>query len=72
MEGSRAEALRRGLGWVVVMAMDGRGENGQWMGGWLGASLALGPNARLWIYRLLIAAVPLDLVAMCWVAASGA
>jgi len=37
---------------------------GSAMGGWLGASLALGTNARLWIYRLLIAALALELGAM--------
>lgn len=37
---------------------------GSALGGWLGASLALGPNARLWIYRLLIAALALELGAM--------
>ena len=37
---------------------------GSALGGWLGASLALGTNARLWIYRLLIAALALELGAM--------
>jgi len=37
---------------------------GSAVGGWLGASLALGPNARQWIYRLLIAALALELGAM--------
>ena len=35
---------------------------GSALGGWLGASLALGPNARLWIYRLLITALSLEVV----------
>lgn len=35
---------------------------GSALGGWLGASLALGPNARLWIYRLLISALTLEVV----------
>jgi uncharacterized membrane protein YfcA len=35
---------------------------GSALGGWLGASLALGPNARLWIYRLLITALTLEVV----------
>ena len=37
---------------------------GSAVGGWLGAALALGPNARQWIYRLLIAALALELGAM--------
>jgi len=37
---------------------------GSALGGWLGALLALGPNSRIWIYRLLIAALSLELVAM--------
>lgn len=37
---------------------------GSALGGWLGASLALGPNARLWIYRLLLFALGLELVLM--------
>jgi uncharacterized membrane protein YfcA len=35
---------------------------GSALGGWLGASLALGPNARLWIYRLLITALTVEVV----------
>lgn len=37
---------------------------GSTLGGWLGASLALGPNARLWIYRLLLSTVALEVVLM--------
>ncbi len=37
---------------------------GSALGGWLGASLALGPNARLWIYRLLLLALGLEVVVM--------
>ena len=37
---------------------------GSALGGWLGALLALGPNARIWIYRLLIAVLVLELAAM--------
>jgi uncharacterized membrane protein YfcA len=37
---------------------------GSALGGWLGASLALGTNARQWIYRLLIVALALELGAM--------
>lgn len=37
---------------------------GSALGGWLGALLALGPNARVWIYRLLIAVLVLELGAM--------
>ena len=37
---------------------------GSALGGWLGASLALGSNARLWIYRLLIAALALEPLGM--------
>jgi uncharacterized membrane protein YfcA len=39
---------------------------GSALGGWLGAALALGPNARLWIYRLLIGTLGLETVAMLW------
>jgi uncharacterized membrane protein YfcA len=39
---------------------------GSALGGWLGASLALGPQARLWIYRLLLLALSLELVSMFW------
>lgn len=35
---------------------------GSALGGWLGAGLALGPNARLWIYRLLVLALGLEVV----------
>lgn len=34
---------------------------GSALGGWLGASLALGPQSRLWIYRLLLFALSLEL-----------
>ena len=37
---------------------------GSALGGWLGVLLALGPNARVWIYRLLIAVLVLELSAM--------
>lgn len=37
---------------------------GSALGGWLGALLALGPNARIWIYRLLITALVLELISM--------
>ena len=37
---------------------------GSALGGWLGALLALGPNARVWIYRLLIAVLVLELGGM--------
>jgi len=39
---------------------------GSALGGWLGASLALGPQARLWIYRLLLLALSFELVLMVW------
>jgi uncharacterized membrane protein YfcA len=39
---------------------------GSSLGGWLGASLALGPQARLWIYRLLLLALSFELVLMVW------
>lgn len=37
---------------------------GSALGGWLGAALALGPRARIWIYRLLIAALASELALM--------
>lgn len=37
---------------------------GSALGGWLGASVALGPHARTWIYRLLVGALALEIVAM--------
>lgn len=37
---------------------------GSSLGGWIGASVALGVNARLWIYRLLSAALVLELGAL--------
>ncbi|MCP9774868.1 sulfite exporter TauE/SafE family protein [Cyanobium sp. WAJ14-Wanaka] len=37
---------------------------GSSLGGWLGASLALSANARVWIYRLLLGTLVLELVAM--------
>lgn len=37
---------------------------GSALGGGLGASLALGPNARLWIYRLLLLSLGLEVVVM--------
>lgn len=37
---------------------------GSILGGWLGASLALGPHARLWIYRLLLLALSVEVVMM--------
>ena len=39
---------------------------GSALGGWLGAALALGPNARLWIYRLLIGTLGLETLGMLW------
>ena len=39
---------------------------GSALGGWLGAALALGPNARLWIYRLLIGTLGFETVDMQW------
>lgn len=39
---------------------------GSAVGGWLGAALALGPQARIWIYRLLIAALTSELAVMLW------
>jgi hypothetical protein len=39
---------------------------GSSLGGWLGAALALGPNARQWIYRLLVSALGFELLAMLW------
>jgi len=39
---------------------------GSALGGWLGASLALGSQSRLWIYRLLLMALSLELVSMFW------
>jgi hypothetical protein len=37
---------------------------GSAVGGWLGASLALGPRARQWIVRLLIVALASELAWM--------
>jgi hypothetical protein len=37
---------------------------GSALGGWLGAALALGPQARQWIYRLLILALSAEVVLM--------
>jgi len=39
---------------------------GSALGGWLGASLALGPQARLWIYRLLLLALSFEMALMVW------
>jgi hypothetical protein len=39
---------------------------GSAFGGWLGAALALGPQARLWIYRLLLLALSFELALMIW------
>jgi len=39
---------------------------GSALGGWLGAALALGPHARLWIYRLLIGTLGFEAVHMLW------
>lgn len=39
---------------------------GSALGGWLGAALALGPRARLWIYRLLITTLSVDALRMFW------
>lgn len=37
---------------------------GSALGGWLGAALALGSQARQWIYRLLILALSAEVVVM--------
>jgi len=39
---------------------------GSALGGWLGAGLALGPDARLWIYRLLVLALGLEVLHQLW------
>jgi len=39
---------------------------GSALGGWLGAALALGPHARLWIYRLLIGTLGYEAAQMLW------
>lgn len=39
---------------------------GSALGGWLGAALALGPNARQWIYRLLVATLGFETLQMLW------
>ena len=39
---------------------------GSALGGWLGAGLALGPDARLWIYRLLVLALGLEVLRQLW------
>ena len=69
------KAVLLGIGTVVSLAVFIHGGQVDWpsalpltlgsaVGGWLGASLALGPNARVWIYRLLIGALGLEVVAM--------
>ena len=37
---------------------------GSALGGWLGAALALGPDARVWIYRLLVATLGFEALRM--------
>lgn len=39
---------------------------GSALGGWLGAALALGPQAKRWIYRLLIVALSSEVLGMLW------
>lgn len=39
---------------------------GSALGGWLGAALALGPRAKLWIYRLLLASLGFEALRMLW------
>lgn len=60
------------LGSVVVFARDGELDwgaalplmLGSALGGWLGAALALGPQAKQWIYRLLILALSAEVLLM--------
>lgn len=60
------------LGSLMVFARDGVVDwgaglplmLGSALGGWLGASLALGPQAKTWIYRLLILALGAEVVVM--------
>ena len=37
---------------------------GSALGGWLGAALALGPQAKQWIYRLLVLTLSLEVLLM--------
>ena len=39
---------------------------GSAVGGWAGATLALGPKAKLWIYRLLVTALAYEVAWMVW------
>lgn len=69
------KAVLIGLASMASLAVFARGGDVDWaaalplmlgsaVGGWLGASLALGPRARQWIVRLLIVALASELAWM--------
>lgn len=69
------KAVLIGLASMASLAVFARGEDVDWaaalplmlgsaVGGWRGASLALGPRARQWIVRLLLVALASELAWM--------
>ncbi|MEB3165869.1 MAG: sulfite exporter TauE/SafE family protein [Cyanobacteriota bacterium] len=61
--GSVVVFLQEGdIDWAAAMPL----MLGSALGGWLGATLALGPQARIWIYRLLIVAISSEVIWMLW------
>jgi len=74
-EANAIKAVLIGLASLASLAVFARGGELDWgaalpmmlgsaLGGWLGAALALGPQARQWIYRLLILALSAEVVVM--------
>ena len=74
-EANAIKAVLIGLASLASLAVFARGGELDWgaalpmmlgsaLGGWLGAALALGPQARQWIYRLLILALSVEVVVM--------